>query len=357
MIDVQSIIKQKSSTCVVTGGAGFIGSHLSNRLAELNCRVLIIDDLSSGSIDNLNLDDYEFEFFQEDICDRESLDLILRDEDIDVIFHLAAIPRVQFSIANPHITNEVNIGGTLNILSAAHDYHVDRVVFASSSSVYGEQSSLPLVENMRPNPMSPYALQKMTSEYYCKLYYDLYGLKTVSLRYFNCFGPKQDPEGQYATLIPKVINKMLNQKPFTIHGDGNQTRDFNVVENVVEATILAGFPDSNNIFGKVYNIGSSVNRSVNFVISEIKNILIEQKIENIVDPIHGPAVIEPRDTRADISLSQNELQWEPLVSFEEGLKRTVEHAMKERGLDYDKETIGEDSKFDTKVKAWASRQE
>ena len=187
--------------CLVTGGAGFIGSHLVDELLKQDNQVIVIDDLSSGKESNLP-ENNNLEFYNKNICDEDIGSLF---KNVDVVFHLAAIPRVQYSIKYPKETNKANIEGTLNILECCRKNNVKRVVYSASSSAYGNQDSLPLIETMSPNPMSPYALQKLVGEYYCNLYYLIHKIETISLRYFNVFGPRQDPSGGYACLIPKSI--------------------------------------------------------------------------------------------------------------------------------------------------------
>ena len=300
---------------LVTGGAGFIGSHLVDRLLKDGNEVIVIDDCSSGKEENIehNKDNPKFKFYKKDICDKDILELFER---VDVCFHVAAIPRVQYSIKYPKTTNRANIYGTLNVLECCRKAKVKRVVYSASSSAYGDQDKLPLVETMAPNPMSPYALQKLVGEYYMKLYYLCHGIETVSLRYFNVFGPRQDPSGGYACLIPKSVNLVKQGKSPEIYGDGEQTRDFTFVKNVVEANILAGTTTNKEAFGKVFNIGNGKNHSVN----EVIKLIIGNKP---IKPKYGPPVIEPKHTLADISKAKKILSWKPKYNFEEGLKKTV----------------------------------
>ncbi len=302
---------------IVTGGAGFIGSHLVDRLLELGNEVIVIDDFSSGKEENLahQKDNPNLKVYKKSICDKDILDLF---KDVKIVYHVAAVPRVQYSIKYPKTTNKANIYGTLNVLEMCRKAGVKRVVYSASSSAYGDQEKLPLVETMSPNPMSPYALQKLNGEYYCKIYYLVHKLETISLRYFNVFGPRQDPSGGYACLIPKSINMVLNGKSPEIYGDGEQTRDFTFVEEVVEANILAGTTTNKEAFGNVFNIGNGDNKSINEV---VKGIIGDKKIELIY---HSP-VIEPKHTLADISKANELLGWKPKISFEEGLKKTIEY--------------------------------
>lgn len=301
---------------LVTGGAGFIGSHLVDKLLELGNEVIVIDDFSSGKKENLanQEDNPKLQVHNKNICDKEIYDLF---EGVEIVFHVAAIPRVQYSIKYPEETNKANVEGTLNVLEACRKAGVKKVVYSASSSAYGDQDKLPLVETMAPNPMSPYALQKLVGEYYCKLYYLIHGIETVSLRYFNVYGPRQDPSGGYACLIPRSINLTLEGKSPVIYGDGEQTRDFTYVKDIVEANILAAVTENKEAFGKVFNVGNGKNLSVNFV---VKSIIGDKDIK----PEHTDPVVEPRDTLADTSKTKENINWEPKYTFEQGIKETIE---------------------------------
>ena len=301
--------------CLVTGGAGFIGSHLVDRLLDLNYEVIVIDNFFSGKKENLeqHKDDPNLKIFKKDICDKEIYSLF---KDVSIVFHVAAIARVQYSIEFPEKTNEANINGTLNVLEAAKKAGVKRFVYSASSSAYGDQDKLPLIETMNPNPMSPYALQKLVGEYYCKLYNLLFGMETICLRYFNVYGPRQDPFGGYACLIPKSITLVLQEKSPEIYGDGEQTRDFSYVKDVVEANILAATTNNEKAFGQIFNVGNNNNVSINNV---IKTIIGNKKIK----PNYKPPVIEPKNTLADISKIKEILKWNPKFTFEEGITETI----------------------------------
>ena len=235
---------------VVTGGAGFIGSNLAEELSELG-KVTIIDNLSTGKLENIQnfIDKDDVVMVKRSVTNLNTLKEAFKD--VDCVFHLAAIPGVQYSVKNPLSTNEANIKGTLNVLIAARDCGVKKVVFTSSASIYGETSESSVGEDMRPNPLSPYAVSKITGEYYCNAFLEVYGLKTVCLRYFNVYGPRQDPNSEYAAVIPKFITRALNNQPPIIFGDGKQTRDFVYVKDVAKANILSM---KKNVVG-VYNIG------------------------------------------------------------------------------------------------------
>ena len=315
-----------SKTILVTGGLGFIGSNLVERLFGLGHSILVIDDLSSGKIFNLSeriLDNIHF--YKDSICNVNKLDEIFSKYRPEIVYHIAAKPRVQFSIKYPQLTNDSNINGTLNVLVAAQKYGVKRVVYSASSSAYGDQPTMPLVETMNPNPMSPYALQKYVGECYCNLYYKIHGLETISLRYFNVYGPKQDPEGAYACAIAKFILQSKSADAFTIWGDGCQRRDFNYMSDVVDANLLAGFSDNKEILGKVFNIGSGRNTSVNELVDMIRKLSGRN-----IPSIHSPPVFEPKETLADITLSKELLKWSPRTTFEQGLEMTYNYFCPEK---------------------------
>lgn len=302
--------------CLVTGGAGFIGSHLIDRLLELGYEVIVIDDFSLGKRENLEYhkNNPNLKIFTKDIRDKDIEELF---KDVSIVFHLAAIPLVQFSIEFPEKTNDINVNGMLNVLETARKAGVKRFVYSASCSAYGDQEKLPLIETMSPNPMSPYALQKLVGEYYCKLYNLLFGMETVCLRYFNVFGPRHDPSGGYACLIPKSINLVLQGKNPEIYGDGENTRDFVYVKDVVNANILAATTSEEKTFGQVFNIGSGNNFSVNNV---VKTIIGNESIK----PEYKASVIEPKDTLADISKARTVLKWNPKFSFEKGIEETID---------------------------------
>jgi len=291
---------------LVTGGAGFIGSHLTDALVAKGHDVHVVDDLSAGKKENVHKN---ATLHITSICDFDALSSLMAG--VDYVFHLAALPRVQYSIEHPRETNEVNVGGTLNVLVAAKDAGVKKVIYSASSSAYGDTDVMPLSEDMPANPISPYALQKYIGELNCRLFSTIYGLPTVSLRYFNVYGTRQDPTGPYALVIGRFLLLKKEKKPLTITGDGSQTRDFTHVRDVVRANILA-MESSSVGKGEVINVGAGHNRSIN----------------DIAVCIGGPVVhvekrIEPHDTLADISYAKNLLGWEPLVLFEEGIKELL----------------------------------
>jgi len=305
---------------VVTGGAGFIGSNLVDELLAQKKEVLVIDDFSSGKEENLakHKNNPQLKIFRKSICD--NIEDIVSECPVEAVFHLAAIPKVQFSIKEPIKAHNVNVDGTLNLLNFCKNHAVKRFVFSSSSSIYGDQDKLPLHEEMKSNPMSPYALHKLIGENYCKLFNSLYGIEAISLRYFNVYGPRQDAESQYSCLIPRVIQFIGRGEQPIINGDGKQTRDFIYVSNVVKANINAAAIQNKECFGNIFNIGSGKNFSVNDVTDKIIGLSRKD-----IKPFYGPAVIEPKDTLADISKAKNLLGFSiDENSFEEGLKKTYE---------------------------------
>jgi len=300
---------------VITGGCGFIGSNLAHELVKVD-EVTVIDDLSTGRSENNEdlLDNENYRFVEGSITDLNLLKQVF--DGVDYVFHQAAIPSVPRSIKDPAKTNEVNISGTLNVLLAADQEDVKKVVYASSSSVYGETPVLPKEEGMIPDPLSPYAVSKLAGEYYCKVFAEIYGLKTASLRYFNVYGPKQDPSSEYAAVIPKFITRVLNGKPPVICGDGEQTRDFTFVKDVVSANILAAGSSKTGVF----NIGSGERVSVN----ELAAAVIEASATG-TDP--GILHAEPRDgdvrhSLADISRAGS-IGYKPSYTLTDGLKETI----------------------------------
>lgn len=288
---------------IVTGGAGFIGSHLVDALIERGFDVVVIDNLSTGKKENLNPN---ASFCQEDIRDLEKIKPIFNG--VDYVFHLAARPRVPYSVEFPHEAHANNAVGTLHVLISARDAGVKRVIFSSSSSVYGDQDKLPLHEEMTPSPKSPYAFQKFIGEKYCQLFYQLYGLPSVCLRYFNVYGPRISLEGSYILVIGRFLQQKLNNEPLTVEGDGEQTRDFTYVGDVVRANILAAESDKVGQ-GEVINIGAGNNHSVNKIAQ-----LIGGEIINL--PYRKG---DMNHTLADIAKAKALLGWEPKIHIEEGI--------------------------------------
>jgi UDP-glucose 4-epimerase len=298
---------------LVTGGAGFIGSNLAEELAKEN-DVIILDDLSTGRMENIKglIEKNNVNFIRGSITDPDFLQKSFAD--IDYVFHQAAIPSVPRSIKDPKNSNEANITGTLNILIAARDAGIKKVVFASSSSVYGNTPTLPKSENMPINPLSPYAITKVTGEFYCRIFQNLYGLQTVALRYFNVFGPRQDPNSQYAAVIPKFINAMLNDKAPVIYGDGEQSRDFTFIKHVVSANILACESEMTGVF----NMACGRRITINQLVNNINEILGK----NIKPLFEKPRPGDIKHSMADISKAKA-FGFEPKSNFREELKETI----------------------------------
>lgn len=300
------IRENKKEKVVVVGGAGFIGSNLTDKLIEKGFDVHVIDNLSGGKKENVNK---KAKLHIKDIVDIKSIQPIINGA--SYVFHLAALPRVQYSIEYPAETNMVNVGGTLNVLIASSKAKVKRLIYSASSSAYGDQKVLPLVEDFVANPKSPYGLQKYIGELYCRVWSMVYGLPTVSLRYFNVYGPRQNREGAYALVIGKFLKQISEGKPMTITGDGKQTRDFTSVHDVVNANILA--MQSKKVGkGEVINIGAGRNHSINKVAK-----LIGGPVEYV------KARLEPKNTLADNRLAKKLLNWVPKVSLEEGIKELM----------------------------------
>ncbi len=301
---------------LVTGGAGFIGSNLVEELLQQGEKVRVLDNFATGRRDNLKPFNSDIEIVEGDI---RSLSTVYRAVDgIDYVLHQAALPSVQRSVEDPITTNEVNITGTLNVLIASRDRNVKRVVFASSSSVYGNNNILPKREDMKLDPLSPYAAAKLTGEKYCKVFSNVYGLSTIVLRYFNVFGPRQDPSSQYSAVIPKFIYMMRNHKVPTIFGDGEQSRDFTYIKNVIKANLLA----CKNLVLKheVFNCACQEQISINQLVHYLNEILNT----NITPTYAKPRSGEVKHSLADISKARNLLEFDAGIDFKEGLKKTVD---------------------------------
>ena len=302
---------------LVTGGAGFIGSNLVEQLVKEGARVRVLDNFTRGIQTNLaNVRD-EVEVIEGDLRDTEALDRAVKDT--EVVFHQAAVVSVPYSVQNPTHTTEVNVVGTLNLLIAARDAGARRLIFASSCSVYGANLRLPKRETFRPKPISPYAASKPTGEMYCSVFDSLWDIETVSLRYFNVFGPRQPANSEYASVIPLFATMMLRGEQPTIFGDGYQRRDFTYVENVVLANILsATVPKA---AGKVFNVGCGQPLDINELVDSLNGML-----ETDIKPRYAPTRAgDVRDAWADITLAQRVLGYQPVVDVTEGLRRTVAH--------------------------------
>jgi len=301
---------------LVTGGAGFIGSNIVGELLNRNYEVRVLDNFSTGKRENLNDYGNDIELIEGDIRSYH----IVKDavQGIDVILHQAALPSVPRSINDPITSNDVNVTGTLNILEAARKADVQKIVFASSSSVYGDNPKLPKEESMIPNPLSPYAVSKLSGEKYCQVFTRIYGLKTVALRYFNVFGPRQDPNSQYSAVIPRFIKAIKNDISPVIFGDGEQSRDFTFVRNVIEGNILAATTDCEP--GLAMNCACHGRITLNELVAMINEILGKD-----VKPVYKePRAGDIKHSFADIQLAEKNLNYKPLVTFKEGLKITIE---------------------------------
>jgi len=315
----------KNKRVAVTGGAGFIGSHIVEELYKDN-EVIIIDNLSAGKLENIEpfLINRHVQFINSSITDLPLLQTTFKG--VDYVFHEAAVTSVPQSINDPISTNTVNITGTLNVLIAARDNKVKKVIYASSSAVYGNNPNMPLREEYAPQPLSPYAVSKITGEYYCKIFSEIYGLSTVSLRYFNVYGPRQDPDSQYAAVIPIFIKKFQSEEAPIIYGDGNQVRDFVFVKDVVQANILLSTYGDENIYSDncIINIGSGKITSINQVIQLLSSICGNSINPKYVSPRSG----DPLYSHADITKALK-LGYSPKNKFETDLETTFEYFLKE----------------------------
>jgi len=301
---------------LVTGGAGFIGSHIAEALLGVGESVRIFDNLATGRESNLAALKGRAQFIQGDLRDLASVRVAMQG--VEVVFHQAALASVPRSIADPIKSLETNISGTQNVLLAARDRGVRRVVYASSSSVYGNTPTLPKREDMPTHPMSPYAVQKLSGELLCGVFTRIYGLETVALRYFNVFGPRQDPASEYAAVIPRFLTALIEKRPPIVFGDGEQTRDFTYIANVVQANLLAA--SSPDAVGYALNIGCGEQISLNTVLRMAGELLGVTVDADYREPRPG----DVRDSCADINLAQRLLGYRPSVSFHEGLARTLD---------------------------------
>ncbi len=301
---------------VVTGGAGFIGSNIVHRLVELGEEVRVVDDLSTGRRENLSSLPRGVRFHQGSITDAALLHSAFAGADF--VLHQAARPSVQRSVEDPAETNRVNVDGMLTVLTAARDEGIRRVVYASSSSVYGDLPELPKRESATPQPKSPYAVRKLAGEYYCRVFSDIFRLETVSLRYFNVFGPRQDPNSQYAAVIPIFIRCLLEGRRPRVFGDGEQSRDFTFVADVVEANLKAAA--AAGAAGAAVNIGCGSRHTLNELLRHLESLTGKTADPEYAEGRAG----DVRDSQADITKARELIGYEPRVSFEEGLRRTVE---------------------------------
>lgn len=301
---------------LVLGGAGFVGSHLVSELLKEDNHVTAVDDLSVGKRKHIPANSSNFTFVRASILD-EGIDTYFRD--IDIVFHLAALTRPQESILDPLSTNRVNIEGTLRMLIASHKHQVKRFVFASTTSVYGDQKTLPTPETAKPHPMSPYALSKLAGEEYCKLFETMYGLEYNAIRPFNIYGSRQSTKGGYAAAVPTFIRLLKKNKTPWITGDGTQARDYIHVSDVVSLLIKMAH---SKVHGEIFNAGSGKNTSINDLYK-----LISQTMSKDIKPTHIAPVFEPKKTLGDIRKAQRLLGWEPRMGLKEGLKLTIKESL------------------------------
>jgi UDP-glucose 4-epimerase len=315
---------------LVTGGAGFIGSHLAAELLEHGYVVRVLDNFATGSRSNMQSLGPDVELVEGDIQSYERVNKAVTG--CEVVFHQAALPSVPRSVQDPLTSNATNVIGTLNVLLAARDHAVRRVVYASSSSIYGANSALPASENQPSEPISPYATAKLAGENYTRSFHGIYGLETVALRYFNVFGPRQDPTSQYAAVIPNFITALLEGQAPMIFGDGEQSRDFTYVANVVQANILA--MDAPGVTGNVYNVACGEAVTLNRLVAELRDLLGCN-----IEPVHAaPRAGDIRHSLADLSRAKVDLGYEPSVRLREGLERTIEQLRTDEHLS--ERTIG-----------------
>ena len=301
---------------LVTGGAGFIGSNIVEELLRRGERVRVLDDFSTGRRENIAPFLGQIELIEGDLRD---LDVVRRAvAGVDVVLHQGALPSVQRSIDDPLTTHAINATGTLHVLLAARDAGVKRVVYASSSSVYGDSPTLPKREDMLPMPKSPYAITKIAGEYYCRVFWQVYGLETVALRYFNVFGPRQDPTSHYAAVVPRFVTALLRGEPPTVYGDGLQSRDFTYVANVVQANLLAATVP--RVTGETFNVACGERYTLLDLLAALNDILGTQ-IASVHDPARAGDV---RHSQADIAAIQEKLGYRVEVDFYKGLRHTVD---------------------------------
>ena len=302
---------------LVTGAAGFIGSALVRALLERGEQVRGFDNFETGKREHIHEVAGQIDFREADLLDLKAMRSACQD--VDYVLHQAAIPSVPRSVLDPARSNAVNVAGTLNLLLAARDAGVKRVVYAASSSVYGDTPTLPKREDMPPNPISPYGVSKLAGELYMTSFHRVYGLATVNLRYFNIFGPRQDANSQYSAVLAKFITKMLQGEDPTIHGDGEQSRDFTFVENAVAANLLAATAPESQVAGQTFNIATGHRFSLNKTVAILKELTEYSGKAEHAPPRAG----DVRHSLADISRAQAQLGYQPLVDFREGLRRTV----------------------------------
>lgn len=306
-----------TSKALVTGGAGFIGSNLADGLIAQGAKVVIIDNLVTGFRENLDEINGDFEFVEGDLNDPASLARALNG--VEIVFHEAALPSVPRSVANPEETHQACVNGTFNLLVKAKESRVRRVIYAASSSAYGDQETLPKVETMPAKPLSPYAAAKLMGEYYCSVFNNVYGIETLSLRYFNVFGPRQNPSSQYSGVISRFIDALMKNERPIIYGDGKQTRDFTYIENVIDANIKAA--QTTNGIGQTANVANGDRVSLNELLDVMKRVTGKSSVDAIYESERTGDV---KHSQADNSRAREWFGYEKLVGLEEGIERTIE---------------------------------
>lgn len=306
-----------SGIVLVTGGAGFIGSHIASALSESGARVRVLDDLTTGHLENIDEIGGDVEFIKGSVADENLLGKVL--DGVELIFHEAAIPSVPRSVSKPRESHVASVEGTFSLLLAARDNRVRRVIYAASSSAYGDQPAPSKSERMAPDPLSPYAVAKLVGEYYCQVFTRVYGLETVSLRYFNVFGPRQDPSSEYSGVVSRFISALLSGEQPVIYGDGEQSRDFTYIDNVVAANFSAA--EAKDATGKVINVANGASITLNQLLAELKDLTGNHNVEAAYLPSRLGDV---RHSLADISLAKQLLGYESKVDLREGLRRTID---------------------------------
>jgi len=300
---------------LVTGGAGFIGSNICRKLVSQGCFIRVVDNLLTGKKSNLTGIIEKIEFIEADMGDPKVAQAAMKD--IDIVLHQGALPSVPKSVDNPAATHRHCVDATFTLLLAARDAGIKRFVYAASSSAYGDSPTLPKVETMPDNPLSPYAAAKLAGEHYCSVFYRVFGLETISLRYFNVFGPYQDPTSQYAAAIPAFVTAILENKSPTVYGDGQQSRDFTYIDNVVEANLLAA--RAKHTHGQTINIACGKAVTINEIINMINDIVGRNVKPIYTDPRPG----DVKHSLADITLAQRAIGYEPIVQFRDGLELAI----------------------------------
>ena len=301
---------------LITGGAGFIGSNIAEHLVNQGRSVRVFDNFSTGKRHNVHSFEKKAEIIEGDLRNPDEVKRAVAG--VRYILHLGAMPSVPRSVEDPVTSHDVNITGTQNVLLAARDAKCKRVVFSSSSSVYGDTPTLPKVEDMTPSPLSPYAVHKITGEYYCRIFWQLYGLETVSLRYFNVFGPRQDPQSQYSAVIPRFITAILKGQPPTIFGDGKQSRDFSHIQNVIDAN-LAACEAPKPALGEAFNIACGGRITLLDLVATINKIAGK----NVAPKFDPPRVGDILHSQADIAKARKLLGWTPRIDFHEGIEKAI----------------------------------